>query len=102
MLAQRAREGLRKVAEGEDQTITGWLEYGAALNEGRRLHKSDELFGQWLVSSNLDKTHPGDQQAAMWAAKDTERFLETRLAYPSARTVRGLHAIYSTPLFAFP
>ena len=72
----------------------GWLAYGAALNEGRALFASDERFGQWvaeLVLSNLDKTvHPGEQQAAMWAAANADDFATARAA-GGARTVRGIH-----------
>ncbi len=61
-LAERACDGLRMVADGEDKTMEGWLIYGAALNEGRKMFPSDEQFGQWLVSSNLDGTvHNGDR-----------------------------------------
>ncbi|WP_090739548.1 hypothetical protein [Paracoccus tibetensis] len=41
----------------------------------------------------MDKDiHPGDQQAAMWAAADEAAFEETRRLHPRVRTVRGLHA----------
>lgn len=40
------------------------------------------------VSSNLDKTpHPGEQQAAMWAAGNPEQFEEAKAA-GNARTVK--------------
>ena len=90
-LAMRAREGLRKVALGEAQTITGWLEYGGALNEGRALHKSNELFGQW-VKGNLPETEQKDREAAMWAAANPAAFATVRVLNPKVRTVRGLHA----------
>jgi chemotaxis protein histidine kinase CheA len=95
-LAVDARRGLERVAAGEDETLEGWLSYGAALNEGRALFPGDREFGQWLSSSNLDKhngrdVHPGDQQAAMWAAANAEQFAEARAA-GKARTIRGIHA----------
>jgi len=97
-LAIRARHGLRMVAAGQDQTMEGWLIFGAALNEGRELFPSDDrAFGKWLTSSNLDKVHPGDQQAAMWAAANSEEFEATRQANPRVRTVRGLHATWKNP-----
>jgi hypothetical protein len=91
------------VAAGEDQTIAGWLEYGEALNEWRRPRRGkeyDRAFGEWVrgISPKLGDIYSGnlpeekDEQAAMWAASDTHRFHETRLANPSVRTVRGLHA----------
>lgn len=58
-LAERARAGLRMVAEGEHETMLGWLCYGKALNEGRKLFPSNELFGQWKVSSKLEGTVQG-------------------------------------------
>ena len=41
---------------GETQTIHGWLIYGAALNEGREMFKSNNLFHEWKVSCQLDTT----------------------------------------------
>jgi len=95
-LANEARKGLEGVAQGEKFTLAGWLAYGAALNEGRALFPGDREFGQWLektvLSSNLDKEpHPGEQQAAMWAAANSEQFAEAQAA-GKAGTVRGIHA----------
>lgn len=86
------------VAEGENRTMKGWLLYGQALLEGRKLFASNERFGQWLVSSNLDQTiHPGDRQAAMWAAAHPDQYGQMRKAHPRVRTVRGLHAKFKNP-----
>ena len=85
----RACEGLRKVALGEDQTIAGWLEYVGALNEGRSLHKSDELFGEWLVTNNLSDTNQAERLAAMWAAANPAEFATAQVLNPKVRTVRG-------------
>ena len=65
---------------GETQTMQGWLIYGAALNEGRGLFKSNEQFGQW-VSAKLAGTHDHDRAAAMWAAGNPEEYRETRKAH---------------------
>ena len=93
-LAGDAQIALDKVAKGEADAIEGWLAYGAALNEGRALFPSDEQFGQWIkssVSSNLDNTiHPGEQQAAMWAAANADQLAEAKAA-SKARTLRGWH-----------
>jgi hypothetical protein len=88
------------VAAGEDQTMAGWLEYGAALNEGRRMLPSNNLFHDWKASCQLDTTDRHDEAAAMWAAANNDRFDETRLANPSVRTVRGLHAKWKEALAA--
>lgn len=93
----KAHKGLRLVAEGELKTIEGWLMYGAALNEGREMFPSNEQFGQWIVSSNLEGTHPADTSAAMWAAGSPDAFKATRKAHPKVRTVRGLHAKTKAP-----
>jgi hypothetical protein len=58
---------------------------------------SDEQFGQWAAKVGLSQvaTHEvtrDERAAAMWAAKDLDRFNEVREAYPRVRTVRGLHA----------
>ena len=76
ILANDARLALARVAAGEDDAIAGWIAYGAALNEGRALHKSDEAFGEWIVSSNLrlSENDKMERAAAMWAA-DTLRLM---------------------------
>jgi hypothetical protein len=49
--------------------MEGWLMFWVALNEGRKLHTSDEQFGQWRVSQlGKDDVKADDRQAAMWAA----------------------------------
>jgi len=63
--------------------MKGWLLYGAALNEGRELFKSDEQFGQWCVEVGLSQvgTHEvkrDDRAAAMWAAGNPDQFNETK------------------------
>ena len=92
MLAEDAREGLRKVAQGEHNTLMGWLDYGRALNEGRKFSLSNNLFHDWLVSHQLDGTNDMDRLAAMWAAANTDAFIDTIRMRPNVRTVRGLHA----------
>ena len=62
------------MASGETDTIEGWLAYGAALNEGRAMFPSDELFGDWLVTAKLAVTHDHERAAAMWAARDQGDF----------------------------
>ncbi|TGN58611.1 hypothetical protein E4L95_12240 [Paracoccus liaowanqingii] len=99
-LAEKARRGLRKVASGEYESMKGWLEYGDALNEGRRLFpgkENDRAFGAWcqsLIPPNLGDIHDDDRAAAMWAADMTfpDRFAEMQKKHPKVRTVRGLHA----------
>lgn len=90
MLADDAKTGLDRVESGEAEAVKGWLAYGAALNEGRSLFPSDEQFGQWLVSSNLEVTHPADRSAAMWAAANADQLSEAQAA-SKARTLRGWH-----------
>lgn len=72
--------------------MVGWLEYGAALNEGRRLFASDNFYHEWLSVHQLVGPNDMERAAAMWAAEDSARFFTARLAHPSVRTVRGLHA----------
>lgn len=92
VLAEEARRGLKMVAQGEDQTIAGWLVYGAALNKGRKMFPSNNQFHDWKVSSQLATTSRDDEAAAMWAAEWPDDFAATRKANPRVRTVRGLHA----------
>ena len=78
LLAEDAQRGLARVADGEADTIEGWLAYGAALNEGRALFASNELFGQWLVSNNLSETVQAERAAAMWAAAKPDEAMRWR------------------------
>lgn len=55
LLADDAKKALIRVASGEDDAMAGWLAYGAALNEGRAIFPSDELFGEWVAESVNDK-----------------------------------------------
>lgn len=91
-LAGDAQVALDSVARGEADAIEGWLAYGAALNEGRALFAGDKEFGKWVAESclsNLD-VHPGEQQAAMWAAANADQLAEAKAAC-KARTLRGWH-----------
>lgn len=90
-LAIEANKGLAMIRAGEDQTIEGWLIYGAALNEGRERFPSHEQFGQWVEASKLSGPIHNDRAAAMWAAAFPDDFEATQKAYPNVRTVRGLH-----------
>lgn len=91
-LAGDAQIALDKVARGEADAVEGWLAYGAALNEGRSLFKSDEQFGEWIVSSNLrlSENDKMERAAAMWAATNADQLAEAREA-SNARTLRGWH-----------
>ena len=96
MLADTAQRALERVASGETDTIEGWLAYGAALNEGRGLFPSNELFGQWVIEAGLSQLATkeisrDDRAAAMWAAANQDDFDTARTA-GNARTVRGIHA----------
>lgn len=79
MLAHDAKIALERVERGEDDTMAGWLAYGAALNEGREQFSADDdyNFGKWKqenVYDNLSESfpHPNkhEEAAAMWAARD--------------------------------
>jgi len=91
-IATRARLALEQVDAGEKMTMEGWLQYGAALNEGREMFSSDEKFGQWVRASQLETHGRDDRAAAMWAAANPEEFEAIKEANPRVRTVRGLHA----------
>ena len=105
----KARKALDRVKYGEGVTEEGWLEYGAALNEGRAVFTSNEEFGQWKHSEGLcddrctlcdplDQVDPNenrpyhmDVQAAMWAAENVDRYKSFRSGFPRVRTIRGVH-----------
>ena len=100
-LAGDAQIALDKVARGEADAIEGWLAYGAALNEGRALHTSengvedDRGFGGWLRDNDLchlgtDEVDRHERAAAMWAAANADQLAEAK-ANSKARTLRGWH-----------
>lgn len=97
ILADEARQGLKRVEEGEEFTIGGWLAYGHALNEGRALFPGDREFGEWVSLSQLGTAGNGeeirreDRAAAMWAAANSDQFEEARQR-GNPRTIRGIHA----------
>ena len=105
-IAIKANKGLVMVKAGEEDTIKGWLIYGAALNEGRKqFPKGDnKRFSDWAATANLAgvKVVEHERTAAMWAAKFPEDFEATRKAFPNVRTVRGLHAKFNNPTPATP
>jgi len=91
-IIRKAQDGLAKIGQGDELAEEGWLQYGEALNEGREMFPSDEQFGRW-VNANLADTHPHDRLAAMWAAKDLDRYQRVKEKYyPKVKTIRGLHA----------
>jgi len=98
LLADDARSALERVASGEENTLEGWLAYGAALNEGRALFhpEDDKGFGQWVADNLLSQVATveitrDDRSAAMWGASKPDQ-LETAKSAGNARTLRGMHA----------
>ena len=93
-----AVRGLKVVSEGEAQTIAGWIIYGKALNEGRKMFpkggQGDKDFGAWKVVSQLETPSRDDAAAAMWAADNTDLMYQIMEDNPRIKTVRGAHAKY--------
>jgi len=95
-LAAAAREGLKRVDQGEHETLLGWIDFGIALNEGRALFPGDREFGEWVALLQLVTAESGeeinrnDRAAAMWAAANADQLAEAQEA-SKARTIRGLH-----------
>lgn len=107
-IVAEAVRGLKTVSEGEAETIIGWLIYGKALNDGRKLFPEDDdyNFGKWKqanVYSKLEESfalHPADEAAAMWAADNTDLMYEIMEDHPRIKTVRGAHAKHKAILAA--
>ena len=74
-LASRASEAMTIYKRGRGETILAVLSYGEALLEGRTLHASDKLFGQWVADNGLDTGKPWNERiernAAMLLARLT-------------------------------
>lgn len=95
-LASDVVAGFGRVDQGEENVIGGWLAIGHAMNEARALFPGDREFGQWVQENVLGQLaqrqiEPKDQQAAMWAAANTDQFEEARQR-GNPRTIRGIHA----------
>lgn len=101
-IAAEAVRGLKVVSAGEAETTTGWLIYGAALNEGREKFpkggQGDKDFGAWIVAQQLDGPNDMERLAAMWAAENTDLMYEIMEDNPRIKTVRGAHAKYKLTL----
>jgi hypothetical protein len=93
-IVAEAVRGLKVVEEGEAQTIVGWIIYGTALNMGRKMFPSNNLFHEWMVSRQLAGTEDKDRAAAMWAAENTDLMYKIMEDHPRIKTVRGAHAKY--------
>ena len=97
-IVAEAIRGLKVVEEGEARVVEGWLIYGKALNRGRKKFPEDDKgFGKWkkanIYSPNLGKeVHCDDEQAAMWAADNTDLMHKIMEDNPRIKTVRGAHA----------
>jgi len=52
--------------------------YGAALNAGRALFASDNMFNAWLVDRQLVGPNDHERAAAMWAAANPEGLCDGR------------------------
>jgi len=102
--ARAAKRGLTHVAEGEDLALDGWLEYGAALLEGKSLtadpecgiegDNPNERFGAWKegVSDKLSETpNTHEEAAAMWGAAFPDQLAAMQNAHKRVRTLRGWH-----------
>ena len=68
-LAQRAakaltayEKGVAKRKVGQTETIAAVIEYGKALLEGRAAHGSNDEFGKWIQSNELDQTKPFERR----------------------------------------
>ena len=87
--------------EGENLAIDGWLEYGEALNAGRKMFpkggQGDKDFGAWIVAGQLAHPEHKDRQAAMWGAENEHLLADLILKHPKVRTLRGLHAKWKNP-----
>ncbi|WP_316653051.1 hypothetical protein [Ovoidimarina sediminis] len=65
---------MAKARKGEENAIAGWLEYGAALNEGAAKFtdengvQNDRAFGEWISDNLSEMANEHEQVAAMWAA----------------------------------
>ena len=95
-IADRAIAGLKKVGKGRASEEAGWLEYGAALNEGRALFPEDDKgFGKWkkelLDQVGLVKPKSNEEGAAMWAAANPEQVQQAKDLGGKTSTLRGLH-----------
>ena len=64
-------------ARGETDALSGWLAYGAALNEGRALFPGDREFSAWMAEWQLAiQVEAHERAAATWAAANADQLAE--------------------------
>jgi len=85
-----AAQAWLNIRAGEENTIQGWLAFGAALNEARDLCGSDTEFEKWIVDNGLRgvgkrKVTREERTAAMWAAREPEQFDTARAEFERGR-----------------
>jgi len=88
--ADGAAKAWLKIRGAEEDTIDGWLAYGAALNQARDLCGSDTEFEKWIVDNGLRgvgkrKVTREERTAAMWAAREPEQFDTARAEFERGR-----------------
>lgn len=69
-----------------EQQREAWRDIGEALLVGRKLHKSNKLFGQWVKDHGFGDMHMQDRHGAMWLAENWSAVLtrceDKTLAHP--------------------
>lgn len=69
-----------------EQQREAWRDIGEALLVGRKLHKSNKLFGQWVKDHGFDDMDQRDRSAALWLADNwvaiNARCVDKNLSHP--------------------
>ena len=75
-VVSRGRQAWGKIKLTATEQRQLWREVGEALLVGRRKHKSDKLFGQWVKENGFGDMDRFDRHGAMWLADNWQLVVE--------------------------
>jgi hypothetical protein len=97
---QRAWGKIKATAQEQREL---WREVGEALLVGRRIHKSNQAFGKWLVEYGFDDIKYATRADSMWLAEQDRavfQSLDNEITHPVA--VRQWHRENVKPAYVLP
>ena len=97
--AKKAQVALDIIQQGRGSAISGWLDFGAAVNDARahfsRCHEGYSEYRAWALNFTVDgrknkNITSKELSAAMWAAANPDQF-QSALDLGGAHTVKGIY-----------